>query len=244
MTTSRVLVVEDDLNVRRFIQMTLDPLEVELVHCGTLAEARRSLESAGASVVITDLSLPDGPGQDLLAWIRDRTVASATAPAFTLACRTVVFSGGLNTTIERQLEALGVWRVLHKPSSVGALMACVSEALASVAAAPAAPAGPLARALDPVNDFFGGNRVLYDTYRQACSVQFGADLRTGDAAVAARDCEALRHVAHNLKSVLTMLGEADAAECARSTEEHAAAGAGDAMVQGWQRLRALIAGLI
>jgi two-component system KDP operon response regulator KdpE len=68
MTTSRVLVVEDDLNVRRFIQMTLDPLEVELVHCGTLAEARRSLESAGASVVITDLSLPDGPGQDLLAW--------------------------------------------------------------------------------------------------------------------------------------------------------------------------------
>ena len=123
-------------------------------------------------------------------------------------------------------------------------MACVSEALASVAATPAAPPSAPARALDPVNDFFGGNRVLYDTYRQACRVQFGADLRTGDAAVAARDCEALRHVAHNLKSVLTMLGEADAAECARSTEEHAAAGAGDAMVQGWQRLRALIAGLI
>lgn len=244
MNSSRVLVVEDDLNVRRFIQMTLDPLEVELVHCGTLAEARRSLESAGASVVITDLSLPDGPGQDLLEWIQARTVASATAPAPPLACRTVVFSGGLDAAIERELGALGVWRVLHKPSSVGALMACVSEALASVAPAPAGPAGAAARALDPVDEFFGGNRVLYETYRQACRVQFGADLRAGDAAVAVRDHEALRHVAHNLKSVLTLLGEADAAECARSTEECAAAGGGDAMVQGWQRLRAHVAGLI
>jgi DNA-binding response OmpR family regulator len=239
MTVPRVLVVEDDLNVRRFIQVTLDPLEAELVHCGTLAEAQRALESAGASVVITDLSLPDGFGQDLLAWIQAR--AGAGAPA----CRAVVFSGGIDAAAERQLALLGAWRVLHKPSSVGALMACVSEALASVSSAlPVAGPDDQTPAHDPADEFFGGDRGLYDTYRLACRAQFALDLRAGDVAVSVRDSAALQRVAHNLKSVLTMLGEAEAAACARSTEEWAAAAAGDAMAQGWQRLRAHVARML
>ena len=62
-------------------------------------------------------------------------------------------------------------------------------------------------------------------------------LPEGDQAVAAQDVQALRRVAHNLKSVLTMLGEAPAAQCARSTEEWAAGGHSDLMQQGWRQLR-------
>ena len=58
-----------------------------------------------------------------------------------------------------------------------------------------------------------------------------------DLAVAAQDARALRRVAHNLKSVLTMLGEAPAAQCARSTEEWAAGGDSDLLQQGWRQLR-------
>jgi len=244
MTNPRVLVVEDDVSVRRFIQMTLDPLEVELVHCATLAEARSALELAGASVVITDLSLPDGPGQELLAWMQARTTEPAAAHPSVSACRAVVFSGGIEAAVERQLAALGVWRVLRKPSSVGALMECVSEALASVAEAAAVSARAKQDAQHPADAFFGGNRALYETYRQSCRAQFGADLAAGDAALAASDAEALRHVAHNLKSVLALLGEADAAACARQVEEWAAARSRDALAQGWQRLRAQVARLI
>lgn len=231
MTLPRVVLVEDDAHVRRFVQLALDGLEVDLIACATLADARRALDAGAPSVVLTDLRLPDGSGLELLAWLQARTAAQSAA------CRTVVFSGGIDPSTTRQLETLQVWRVLHKPASVGALMACVEEALQSLPAraAPAldAPAAPV----DPVAEFFGGDRALYAAYRQACVAQFARDVAAGDQAVSAGDCAALRRVAHNLKSVLTMLGEAEAAQWARSTEELAAAEALDLLRDEWSRTR-------
>lgn len=229
----RVLLVEDDPAVRRFVQLALDPLGVELVLCATLADARAALEAAAAQLVLTDLTLPDGSGLDLLAWMQARAPQAA-------ACRTVVFSGGATHAIHPRLQALQVWRVLDKPASVGALMACVSEALDSLAdTLTSVPAGALGAALaaDPVAEFFGGDHALYAAYRQACMGQFPKDLGDGDLAAAAGDAQALRRVAHNLKSVLTMLGESEAARWARSTEDCAASGAREPMQQGWHRLR-------
>lgn len=235
MVSPRVLLVEDDLNVQRFVRMALDPLAIDVVPCGTLAQARQALEAGPAAVVLTDLTLPDGSGMELLAWMRARPGAAQGA------CRAVVFSGGIDPSTQRKLDALQVWRVLHKPGSVGALMACVSDALDSVAAAPAAAhaqaeAGP-ARRPDPVVEFFAGNTALYNAYRQTCLARLPDDLAAGDRAAALADCTALRHVAHNLKSVLTLLGEAEAAQRARATEEQAAAGASAAAVLAWRRLR-------
>jgi HPt (histidine-containing phosphotransfer) domain-containing protein len=88
-----------------------------------------------------------------------------------------------------------------------------------------------------VAEFFGGNRALYEAYRQACLARFPQDVIEGDLAVAVQDAQALRRVAHNLKSVLTMLGEAQAAQCARSTEEWAAGGDSGPMQLGWRQLR-------
>lgn len=228
----RVLLLEDDPAVRRFVQMALDTLPVELVLCATLAEARQALTDDAAQLVLTDLTLPDGSGLELLQWLH------AHAPHTGAGCRTVVFSGGVDATMQRTLQALDVWRVLHKPASVRSLVDCVTDALASVAAAP--PSSPCATATatsDPVAEFFGGNRTLFAAYLQACHAQFPKDLAEGDLAAQHGNVQALRRVAHNLKSVLTMLGAAEAAQWARRTEESAAQGDLEPMRQSWLQLR-------
>ena len=238
MTPPRVLLLEDDPAVRRFVQMVLEPLGLDLVQCATLAQARQAIEAAAVQLVLTDLTLPDGSGLDWLQWLHARV------PAPGLACRTVVYSGGIDPAMERQLQALQVWRILHKPASVGALMECVEQALDSLAESAATPPAGATTASDPVTEFFAGNHALYRTYRAACLAQFAQDVRAGDSAVQAGDVQALQRVAHNLKSVLTMLGEASAAQSARSTEEYAAQGALESMQQGWRQLREQVQHLV
>lgn len=236
MQAPRVLLLEDDPAVRLFVQMALEPLSVDLLPCATLAQARQALADPAVRLVLTDLTLPDGSGLDLLHWMQNRALPPG------MACRTVVLSGGIGPAMERKLGALQVWRVLHKPVSVGDLMACVSDALA--ADAQEVPAARQAPSSDPVTEYFGGNRPLYDAYRSACLAQFPQDLADGDLAAKTGDGHALQRVAHNLKSVLTMLGEASAARQARSAEELAASGAPEPMHQGWRQLRGLVQGLL
>lgn len=142
----------------------------------------------------------------------------------------------------KKLEALEVWRVLHKPTSVGALVACVSEALSNQACSDVEVATPDWQ--DPVSEFFCGNRELFESYRRACLAQFPQDLLEGDVADRAQDAAALRIVAHNLKSVLTMLGEAGAAQWARDTEERAASQQIEPMHAAWLLVRSHIETLI
>lgn len=232
MQPPRVLLLEDDPAARRFVQLALDSLSVDLVPCATLAEARQALADCAARLVLTDLTLPDGSGLDLLQWLQDRAQSSDGV------CRTVVFSGGIDPATERRLQALQVWRVLRKPVSVGALMACVSEALAGLA--PQVPPAAAMPQPDPVAEFFGGNRPLYDAYRTACLAQFSKDLDDGDLAARAGDAQALRRVAHNLKSVLTLLGHAQAARGARSAEQAAAREEWSSLLAHWGHLRAQV----
>ncbi|MDY0107314.1 MAG: Hpt domain-containing protein [Giesbergeria sp.] len=66
--------------------------------------------------------------------------------------------------------------------------------------------------------------------------QFVKDLDDGDAAIRGGDLQALRRVAHNLKSALTLLGQKQAALAARATEEHAAQSALEAAHADWAQL--------
>ncbi len=229
MQLPRVLLLEDDPAVRLFVQMALEPLALEVVPCSTLAEARQALADCDIRLVFTDLRLPDGSGLDLLQWLQDRARSTG------VACRIVVFSGGIDPAMECRLQALQVWRVLRKPASVASLIACVSDALAAdtqAGPAVAEPPGP-----DPVADFFGGNRPLYDAYRSACLAQFPKDLNAGDIAVRVGDAQALRRVAHNLTSVLAILGSEPAALVARQTEDAAEKGDMAQMRSNWLLLR-------
>lgn len=235
MALPRVLLLEDDPAVRRFVALALEPLPLQLLPCGTLAEARALLEHTPVQLVLMDLMLPDGSGQELLPSLHTPDNA---------ACRIVVFSGGVDdAALRRQLQSQGAWRVLAKPVGVGLLFDTVREALQGTLQAdplaadlPTAPA-PEAQPQDPVMAFFGGDHGLYQAYLASCLAQFGNDLAQGDAAARAHDAPALQRVAHSLKSVLTMLGQPHAAQEAREIEAHAAAGATEAMRNGWQRLR-------
>lgn len=228
MALPRMLLLEDDSAVRRFVEMALDALELELLPCATLAEAYDMLERHSVQLVLTDMTLPDGSGLDLLQWLDERGMA----------CRTLVFSGSVDAALHRSLQDRGVWRVLTKPASVGSLLDAVGEALAELAREAAAPPSPTpAAATDPVNKYFGGNRGLFVAYRRSCLDQLGEDLHVGDRAVQTRDSAGLHRIAHNLKSVLTLLGEEEGARLAWRTETWADQGAWAQAASSWHPLR-------
>jgi DNA-binding response OmpR family regulator len=228
----RVLLVEDDTSIRRFVAMALEEMPITLVEAGSLAEAEAALAAGPVVLLISDLMLPDGSGMALLQ-------ALAADPARRAGARLAAFSAGISAERRSQLEALGVDEVIAKPASLAALEGCVQRALdgASAAAAPAAAETPAA---DVVERHFGGDRALYEAFSDACYGQFTLDLRQGDAAEAAGDLPALRRLAHSLKSVLQTLGHDEASRTAAALEALAAEGDRARAPAAWARLKAAV----
>ena len=63
---STVLVVDDDLQVRRFLRTTLAGHGLAVVEAGTVAEAIDAIRRVHPTVVLLDLGLPDGDGLAVL----------------------------------------------------------------------------------------------------------------------------------------------------------------------------------
>lgn len=137
----RVLLVEDDASIRRFVTLALDECPVDLLACETVAEAMKMLAQGGVALVITDLMLPGESGLGLAQRL-------AQDPALARGARLVVFSAGVTPEVQQRLDALGVWRTLRKPASVLDIEACVADALAlwnaMQSAAPSCAAHPAA----------------------------------------------------------------------------------------------------
>ncbi|WP_164963469.1 response regulator [Rubrivivax sp. JA1026] len=225
----RVLLVEDDPSIRRFVQIALEELPLHLVEAATLAEARAALSREPVRLVICDLMLPDGNGVDLLHEL------AATGPARP---RLVAFSAGISAERRHELEALGVDEVLSKPVPLDELESCARRALHDPAAPPPVPAP------GAVAQFFAGDAVLYEAYRASCLPQFLRDVRQGDAALDAGDLAALRRLAHSLKSVLLTLGYAADAERAAALDRASAAGDAAAARDGWALLRGALLAIV
>jgi CheY-like chemotaxis protein len=236
MSLPRVLLVDDDPSIRRFVALALEDLDIALVEAGSVAEARARLADAGPfALVITDLMMPGETGLDLLQHLADE-------PARRAGARLAVFSAGLHATMQSRMAGLDVWRQLSKPISVVELEECVREALGL--AAPAAPASAPAAApmLDDAAEaalqrHFAGDRGLFLAYRASCLAQFEADVQSGDAALAEGDWPALRRLAHSLKSVLATLGATEAGHVARALEDSASQSDAGASRPLWQSLR-------
>lgn len=211
-TLPRVLLVEDDASLRRWVAMVLEDEPIELVSCGDGATALAELARAPVRLVLTDLMMPGISGRELLQRLD-------TEPGLGGGPLRVVFSAGLDATTREALAGLGVWRWLHKPTSMAELLACVRDALAGASIAAAS-----APSQDVIERHFGGDRALFEAYRSSCDAQFALDADVGDAALAARDAQALRRLGHSLKSVLETLGEAVGAARARQLEGAALAG--------------------
>lgn len=238
---ARLLLIEDDASIARFVEIALDGLPdhdpaappVELHIAASLREARAALAAGPWQIVISDLMLPDGSAETLLA---EGLALGRGAP------RWVVFSAGVQEERRATLAARGVACMLRKPVPLVELLDTVAGLLRDSAAV--APPPPAAPAVDPVQQHFGGDRAMFESFRSGCLVRFADDLAQGEAAMAAGDAQGLRRVAHGLKAVLELIGEPELAAQARALENAAAeCPAGQPLPPGWEPLAFGLEGL-
>lgn len=240
----RVVLLEDDPSLRRFAELALEEMAIELVPCVRAAEALDAFMNGPVSLLLSDLMLMGESSLPLIERLAGDAVLRGAA-------RIVVLSAGLSPETNRQLQALGVWRVLAKPIGLKELEACVAQAL-EVASAPPSGAGqpmPTGGLMDDVDEagaiahHFAGDAALYHAFRQSCLEQFRHDAQAADEAASGADAPALRRVGHNLKTVLGSLGHAAMSRLAAEIENAAASGDVQAATLLWRRLRPALLGL-
>ena len=114
----RVLVVDDELAILRFLKPALEANDYEMVSSGTVAEALRRIAADAPDIVLLDLGLPDGDGKQVIQRAREWS----DLPIIVLSAR------------EREAEKiealdLGADDYVNKPFQVGELMARMRTAL-------------------------------------------------------------------------------------------------------------------
>jgi two-component system KDP operon response regulator KdpE len=115
---TRVLVVDDELAILRFLKPALEANDYEMVSSGTVAEALRRIAADAPDIVLLDLGLPDGDGKQVIQRAREWS----DLPIIVLSAR------------EREAEKiealdLGADDYVNKPFQVGELMARMRTAL-------------------------------------------------------------------------------------------------------------------
>jgi two-component system KDP operon response regulator KdpE len=120
-----VLVVDDDLQLRRFLRTTLAGHGHAVVEAGSVAEALDAIARAHPSVILLDLGLPDGDGLSVLR----RIPADGRPPVIVLSAR------GQEGDKVTALDA-GAEDYLTKPFGASELLARIRVVLRRVGGAP------------------------------------------------------------------------------------------------------------
>lgn len=71
----RILILEDELSIRRSIEISLQKEGYEVKTAGSISEAERIMEEFTPEMLLCDINLPDGSGLDYIKSIRDKTNA-------------------------------------------------------------------------------------------------------------------------------------------------------------------------
>ena len=127
----RVLVVDDEPDIRELLELTLIKMGLGVVSAGTIEEAKEHLKSERFDLCLTDMRLPDGDGLELVRHISglrgDLPVAVITA----------------HGSAENAVAALkaGAFDYVSKPVGLEQLRALVKSALSLPDRAEAPPAG-------------------------------------------------------------------------------------------------------
>ena len=115
---TRVLVVDDEPAILRFLKPTLEANGYELVAAGTVAEALKRVAADAPDIVVLDLGLPDADGKDVIRRVREWS----DVPIIVLSAR--------DREIEKiQALDLGADDFVNKPFGVGELLARMRTAL-------------------------------------------------------------------------------------------------------------------
>ena len=70
MLKKRVLVVDDEPDIRELLSITLEQMGLEVVTAAKLAKARKLLESEDFDLCLTDMKMPDGNGLELVEMVQ------------------------------------------------------------------------------------------------------------------------------------------------------------------------------
>lgn len=114
----RVMVVDDEAAIHRFLKPALEANDYDVVSVGTVAEAIKAIAAQAPDAVLLDLGLPDGDGKEVIRRAREWS----DVPIIVLSAR------------EREAEKiesldLGADDYVNKPFNVGELMARIRTAL-------------------------------------------------------------------------------------------------------------------
>jgi len=114
----RVLVVDDEPAILRFLQPALAANDYEVVTAGTVADATKRIASEAPDAVVLDLGLPDGDGKDVIRTVRQWS----DVPIVVLSAR---------DRESEKIEALdlGADDFINKPFGVGELLARLRTAM-------------------------------------------------------------------------------------------------------------------
>jgi DNA-binding NtrC family response regulator len=117
---SRILVVDDEPDIRRLVSEILEDEGYEVAMAENASEARQLKESTKPDLILLDIWMPDLDGITLLKeWVADDA----------LLCPVVMMSG--HGSVEAAVEAtrLGAYDFLEKPLSLAKLLLIVARAL-------------------------------------------------------------------------------------------------------------------
>ena len=120
MTSARILIVDDEPDIREMIGEILRDEGHETVLAGDAGEARERLRESAPDLVLLDVWMPDTDGISLLREWRDAGVVK---------CPVVMISG--HGSVETAVEAtrLGAFDFVEKPISMARLMVTIENAL-------------------------------------------------------------------------------------------------------------------
>jgi two-component system, OmpR family, KDP operon response regulator KdpE len=115
---TRVLVVDDEAAILRFLKPALDANDYEMTSADTVSDALKRIAAESPDMVLLDLGLPDGDGKEVIRRVRQWS----DLPIIVLSAR------------EREIEKiealdLGADDYVNKPFQVGELMARMRTAL-------------------------------------------------------------------------------------------------------------------
>jgi two-component system response regulator TctD len=101
----RILLVEDDENVQRFVSRLMELEGASLSVSGTAEDGEALLEAGHFDLVIVDINLPGRSGWDLLQEAKGRGTP----------CPMVVFTASVNPEYEQRALSLGAAGFITKP---------------------------------------------------------------------------------------------------------------------------------
>lgn len=119
-----VLITDDSATARMIIQRCLEMIgcaDCDYVHAADGFEALTILRSREIALLITDMNMPNLDGKGLLQAVKGSPKLNH-IPVF-------VITSLANPALERELQMIGVDRIIYKPVSPPKLQECIEQTL-------------------------------------------------------------------------------------------------------------------